>query len=231
MTLSTVGQLLVILNVAVVVFSFDPAALDSFALTKSVVSHITAAALLALIALVLMRDPGLFRLTPIHVAMLALVVAFVAATPFAIDRQVALFGGWRRYLGLDQMADHAVLFLGVATFFRTQADRDGESGPLVSRLDRPRRRSLHRESRHASDRHVRPAGYRRRVLRDGRLVWRGCRRVAVVARPAMAAGRRGRVGDRRLRDRGRDRYARRPRRRRRWPGRAARDVDPRSALP
>ncbi|MDP9320322.1 MAG: tetratricopeptide repeat protein [Chloroflexota bacterium] len=122
-SLVATGQLLVIFKIAIVVFAFDPLALDSFALTKSVVSHITAGLLIVVLLVVLARDPGLLRPTPIHVAMLALVLAFAAATPFALDREVALFGAWRRYLGLDQMLDHAVLFLGVATLFRTAADR------------------------------------------------------------------------------------------------------------
>jgi len=123
MSLIALGQLVVIFKIAIVVFAFDPLALDTFALTKSVVSHATAGLLFVVLLVAIAREPALFRLTSIHVAMLALVLAFVVATPFALDQQVALFGAWRRYLGLDQMLDHALLFVGVATLFRTPAER------------------------------------------------------------------------------------------------------------
>lgn len=112
-----------VFKIAVVVYAFDPLALDSFALTKSVVSHISAGLLLAVLLVAVTQDVRLVRPTPVHFAMLALIVSFSVATPIALDPQVAAFGAWRRYLGLDQMIDHSVLFFGVATFFRTTADR------------------------------------------------------------------------------------------------------------
>lgn len=118
-----VAQLVVVLKIALVVFVFYPPAADSFALPKSVISHVTAMGLAAVLAALAIRDRRQFTVTPIHVAVLALVGAFALSTLFALDQTIALFGVWRRYLGLDQLIDQAVLFLGVATVFRTRADR------------------------------------------------------------------------------------------------------------
>jgi putative inorganic carbon (HCO3(-)) transporter len=118
------AQLLVLLKLAIVVFVFYPPASDSFALIKSVMSHVTALGLLAcLVWLGVRHRHAIVRITPIHVAMLGLVVAFVLATPFAVDRTIALFGVPRRYLGLDQVLDDALLFAAVALLFPLARDR------------------------------------------------------------------------------------------------------------
>jgi len=117
------AQLLVVLKIALVIFVFYPPAADSFALVKSSVSHTSALALAAVLIAIATRDRRSFVLTPVHVAVLALLCAFALATAFALDQTMALFGTWRRYLGFDQVLDHGVLFLGVATAFRTRRDR------------------------------------------------------------------------------------------------------------
>lgn len=117
------AQLLVVLKVALVVFAFDPQALDSFALTKSVMSHITALALLVVLIVLFTRDRRPFRITPLHIAIVLLVITFALATAFALDRTIATFGAWRRYLGFDQMLDNGVLFVGVAGAFRSRRER------------------------------------------------------------------------------------------------------------
>jgi O-antigen ligase/tetratricopeptide (TPR) repeat protein len=107
-----------------VVFVFFPPASDAFALTKSVVSHVSALALLVcLVWLVARHGRAVVRVTPIHVAMLAFVVTFVLATPIAVDRTIALFGAARRQLGLDQTLDDAVLFVAVSMLFALPRDR------------------------------------------------------------------------------------------------------------
>lgn len=127
-----VAQLLIIAKIALVVFTFYPPAADAFALTKSVVSHISAFAVGGLLLLIGVRDRRLFAVSPIHIAVLALVCAFALSTAFALDQTIALFGAWRRYLGFDQLLDHAVLFLGVATVFRTRVDRGGLAFALLA---------------------------------------------------------------------------------------------------
>ncbi len=117
------AQLLVVLKIALVIFVFYPPAADSFALAKSSVSHIGALALVAVLIAMAIRDRRSFVLTPVHAAVLFLLCAFAVSTAFALDQTLALFGAWRRYLGFDQLVDHSVLFLGVATAFRTRTER------------------------------------------------------------------------------------------------------------
>jgi O-antigen ligase/Flp pilus assembly protein TadD len=118
------AQLLVLLKISLVVLVFYPPASDSFALPKSVVSHVSALLLFACVVWLVARyGRAILRITPIHLAMLALVVAFVLATPFAVDRTIGLFGAARRQLGLDQLLDDALLFAAVAMLFPVARDR------------------------------------------------------------------------------------------------------------
>ena len=122
--ISGAAQLLVVFKVAVVLFAFYPPALDAFSLTKSVVSHVTALVLGALLIWLFARyGRKVISPSPVHLAVLGLVAAFAIATPFAVDQTIALFGASRRYLGLAQVLDDAVLFLAVATLFRTKRDQ------------------------------------------------------------------------------------------------------------
>lgn len=117
-------QLIVLLKVALVVLVFYPPAADSFALSKSVVSHVSALALLVgLVWLGARHRQSVLRVTRIHIAMLALVAAFALATPFAVDRTIGSFGAARRQLGLDQALDDALLFVAVAMLFPLARDR------------------------------------------------------------------------------------------------------------
>ena len=119
-----VAQFLVVFKIALVLYAFYPPALDAFSLTKSVVSHVTALVLGALLVWLFARYGfKLVTVTPVHLAVLGVLAAFAIATPFAVDRTIGLFGVSRRYLGLVQVLDDAVLFLAVATLFRTRADR------------------------------------------------------------------------------------------------------------
>jgi O-antigen ligase/Flp pilus assembly protein TadD len=117
------AQLLVVLKIALVIYVFYPPAADSFALTKSSVSHVSALALAGVLIAMAIRDRRSLVITPVHLAVLALLCAFALSTAFALDQTIALFGTWRRYLGLDQLLDHAALFVGVATVFRTRRER------------------------------------------------------------------------------------------------------------
>src|SRR5438045_1686 len=94
-----VAQLLIVAKIALVVFVFYPPAADAFALVKSSVSHISGIALAAVLIALVISDRSSFVLTPVHVAVLALLCAFALSTAFALDQTMALFGTWRRYLG------------------------------------------------------------------------------------------------------------------------------------
>ena len=118
------AQLLVLLKIALAVLVFYPPASDSFALPKSVVSHVSALMLLAcLVWLVARYGRAIVRITPIHLAMFALVITFALATPLAVDRTIGLFGAARRQLGLDQVLDDTLLFAAVALLFPVAKDR------------------------------------------------------------------------------------------------------------
>src|SRR5437867_1370509 len=117
-----VGQGLVFLKIALLVFVFDPKASDAFSLPKSSISYVLSALLAACLLWLFIRQGRPFlRWTPVHLAAAGVVLAFVAATPFALDQTVALFGTWRRYLGLTEMIDVFILYIAAALIFRTAA--------------------------------------------------------------------------------------------------------------
>jgi len=119
-----VGQGLLFLKLALVVFVFDPNAADAFSLPKSAVGHLVTALVVVCLGSLLVRHGRAFLLwSPIHLAVAALFISFVVATLLAIDQTVALFGTWRRYLGLTQLADVVVLYVSTVHLFRTALDR------------------------------------------------------------------------------------------------------------
>jgi O-antigen ligase/Flp pilus assembly protein TadD len=106
-----------------VVLLFDPQAFDTFTLPKSAASHASSYVLAALLTwLFLKYGPGLFVWSPIHLAMGAVVLSFILATPFALDPFVAMFGAWRRYLGLTQMLDNGITYIAASVLFPTLSD-------------------------------------------------------------------------------------------------------------
>lgn len=117
------AQVLVMLKLSLVVLVFDPRVTDTFTLPKSLLSHeLTFLVAAAVLLLALVRHSRPLHVTALHYAVGALLAAFLIATPFAVDTQVALFGADRRYLGLVQMIDAAVMFAAVAYLFRTARD-------------------------------------------------------------------------------------------------------------
>lgn len=116
-------QSTLVLRIAVVLLVFNPAAADSFALMKSALGHVLSVLLLAFLVAVLgfsdKRWPAWSWLYP---AAAIVVLAFAAASITALDSQIALFGAWRRYLGLTQMLDYSVLFVATAVAVRTGED-------------------------------------------------------------------------------------------------------------
>ena len=91
-------QWLVTVKIAGVILLFDPAALQSFELPKTVFSHALAWPLAALVLVSLWRyGSGIFPCSPINIAVGALAVVWVASTAVAADRYLAFFGDPSRY--------------------------------------------------------------------------------------------------------------------------------------
>jgi Tfp pilus assembly protein PilF/O-antigen ligase len=101
------------------VLILDPRSVDTFSLPKSVVAHGTSLVLAALLVWLLARyGRRLLTWSPAHLAAAALLLAFALATPFALDPTVALYGAYRRYVGLTQMLDNVLLYVSVGVLFR-----------------------------------------------------------------------------------------------------------------
>lgn len=98
---------------------FDPYALDTFALPKSAAAHSASLVLAALLGWLFVRYRGrLVVWSPAHVAVGLMLVAFSLSSILALDRTIALFGTPRRFLGLSQMLDNVVLYVGAVTLLR-----------------------------------------------------------------------------------------------------------------
>ncbi|HEV2250639.1 MAG TPA: O-antigen ligase family protein [Candidatus Limnocylindria bacterium] len=119
-----VARAVVLLKVVLVLLVFDPTASDAFSLPKSSVSHALTYALSAtLVVLFIRHGRALLFPSPIFAAAAAVLVVFVLATVTATDTTVALFGTWRRYLGLTQVLDNFILLVAVALTSRALVDR------------------------------------------------------------------------------------------------------------
>jgi O-antigen ligase len=113
------AQVTLLIKLMLTVLILDPRSVDTFSLPKSVAAHGTSLVLAALLVWLLARyGRRLLVWSPAHVAAAALLLAFAIATPFAMDPTVALFGVYRRYLGLTQMLDNVLLYVAVGLLFR-----------------------------------------------------------------------------------------------------------------
>ena len=116
-------QWFVVVKIAGVILLFDPAALQSFELPKTVFSHALAWPLAALVLVSLWRyGSGIFPRSPINIAVGALAVVWVTSTAVAADRYLAFFGDPSRYEGLTYLADMLVLYAAVCIAFREPRD-------------------------------------------------------------------------------------------------------------
>lgn len=102
---------------------FDPAALNVFAQPKELVSRAISYLLLGLLfALAVRHRRALFVPSPLHFVIGAYALSYVAATVFALDQRLALFGAGDRGLGLLSVLDGVVLYVAIVTTFRSRAD-------------------------------------------------------------------------------------------------------------
>lgn len=121
--LLTAAQLVLGLRIVLVLLIFDPRASDTFTLPKSAASHTLSVLLAGLLVAVVVRDrSAAIRWSPLHGAVIGTIVASALAVPFALDQTVAIFGAWRRYLGLTQLLDYGTLYFAAAMLLRNAAD-------------------------------------------------------------------------------------------------------------
>jgi len=107
----------------VVLFDWTGRALSPFDLTKSVWSRAWEAVIVALlVGAVVSYGPAIVPRTRLHLAVLAVLAANAISAVFADVPYLALFGTDGRYLGLFFVLDMVVLYVAVASAFRSIAD-------------------------------------------------------------------------------------------------------------
>jgi cytochrome c-type biogenesis protein CcmH/NrfG/O-antigen ligase len=117
------GVALVCAYVALVPLAFDYAADLPFVVPKALLSHSIAYVLVGVMAGLIIRfGREALVWSWLHVPILAFLVANVAATIFAEDRLLALYGTHGRMLGLGTIAAWTALYFGVVTLIRTRRD-------------------------------------------------------------------------------------------------------------
>ena len=113
------AQVTLLVKLILTVVILDPRSADTFTLPKSVAAHGTSLVLGALLIWLLARyGKRLIIWSPAYLPAAALLLAFAIATPLALDPTLALFGVYRRYLGLTQMLDDVLLFVAAGVLFR-----------------------------------------------------------------------------------------------------------------
>jgi O-antigen ligase/Flp pilus assembly protein TadD len=113
------AQVTLLVKIILTVVLFDPRSFDTFTLPKSVAAHSTSLILAALLVWLTARyGRSILFWSPVHLGVGLLLISFAVATPFALDPTIALFGTFKRYLGLTQMLDNVVLYAGVVVLFR-----------------------------------------------------------------------------------------------------------------
>ncbi len=121
--LRRIGVALVCAKVALVPLVFDQSFDWPFTVSKGLLSHVLAYALAGVIAGLLIRfGRGFVVWSWLHVPVLAFLAVNVAATAFAVDPILALYGTHARMLGLGTIADWVVLYAALVLLVRTRAD-------------------------------------------------------------------------------------------------------------
>ena len=114
---------LVTLKVVGIVLVIDTMGEQAFDFPKSLFSRSVAWVMAGvLVAAVIRYGPAIVPWTRLHLAVIALALATVAAALVAEDHYIGLFGEWRRYLALTFLLDMVVLYLAVAAAFRHGRD-------------------------------------------------------------------------------------------------------------
>src|SRR5258708_1469473 len=118
------AQLLTFLKITLVAVLFDPRAYDTFTLPKVAVSETLTFAIAAAVLLVIVKHPERLDLrAPQHLAVALFLGAFALASVVALDKNMAVFGAQRRYLGLFHAVDLVVMYFAGAVLFSRAIDR------------------------------------------------------------------------------------------------------------
>ena len=127
------GVALLCLKIALVPLVLDPGSDVPFSVPKALLSHALAYVLAAVLLALLIRFGRSFATwSPVHIAVLAFFGASVAATVFAADPVVALYGTHVRMLGLGTIADGVVLYFAVALLVRSRAEAVASAVSVVA---------------------------------------------------------------------------------------------------
>ncbi|HKC90988.1 MAG TPA: O-antigen ligase family protein [Candidatus Limnocylindria bacterium] len=106
--------LIVCVEIAIFILSFDPSILNVFDLTKASFTHGLAWALLGAIVVIAFSDGVRVPASPLFLAFFAVIATEVIATATAENQYVALYGEVGRYLGLTTHAVLALIAVAIA---------------------------------------------------------------------------------------------------------------------
>jgi tetratricopeptide (TPR) repeat protein len=110
-------------KLAVVALVFDPRALNAFAVVKAQAAYAFSTVLVLGGAYLVARYRAqALKPSPVHLAATAVLIAYLAATLFALNPAVAILGAPDRGLGLLTLLDGVVLFAAVTIAARTARD-------------------------------------------------------------------------------------------------------------
>jgi O-antigen ligase/tetratricopeptide (TPR) repeat protein len=119
--LHQLGVMLICAKVALIPVIFDYSLDVPFTVAKTLLSHSLGYALSGVMAGLLLRFGRSFVVwSPLHIPVLAFLAANIAATAFAADQPLALYGTHVRMLGLGTIADWVVLYFAVVFLVRTR---------------------------------------------------------------------------------------------------------------
>lgn len=121
--LRLIGLAIVCSKVALVPVIFDPASDIPFAVVKDVLSHALAYALAGVLAALFVQfGRSMLVRSILHIPVLAFLGVSVAATFFAADPILALYGARGRMLGLATIADGVLLYFAIVLLVRTRGE-------------------------------------------------------------------------------------------------------------
>ncbi|HEV2010431.1 MAG TPA: O-antigen ligase family protein [Candidatus Limnocylindria bacterium] len=114
---------LVAAKIAGIALLVDTLGVQSFDFPKTLYSHAVAWFIAAVLGAAIPRfRHQIVPRSRLHLVVFAFIGANVLAALFAEDHYVALFGEWKRYLGLTFVLDMVILYFAVATAFRKPRD-------------------------------------------------------------------------------------------------------------